>query len=148
MDVVLDVREQLRKPLVRFRAALARVSREIEAPAWDSKEFTRETEELYQRLVAPALAELDEAMQELGALATLRRVASDTQALKAAAAIAISAAAGVGLAHLPEAVLGSGPVTAVIAAGAAEAEHRAQSRRRQEANEFYFLYEANRQLRG
>lgn len=147
MDVVLDVREQLTKPLVRFRAALARASGEIESPAWKTEELAREVEDLYRREVAPALADLEEAMHELGARATLRRVASDAEMVKASAAIAISASAGVGLAHLPHVVFGGGALVAGIATTAREADRRSEVRRRRESNEFYFLYEANRRLR-
>jgi hypothetical protein len=146
MDVVLDVRERLKAPLFRFRAALAHASREIESPAWRTEEFAREVEDPYHREVAPALAELEEAMNDLGAHATLRRVASDAEALKPVAYLAISAAAGVGLAHLPELVLGAAPLAGAGAAAARAAGERSGARRAAKGNGFYFLYEANRQL--
>lgn len=146
MDAVLDVRKRLRQPLVRFRAVLARVSGEIESPAWDTAAFTREVEDLYRQHVAPALADLEDAIQELGALPTLRRVASDSKALMAGSALVLSAAAGVGLADLPHAVFGVGPAASIISVGASEADRRSQARHDRESNEFYFLFEANRQL--
>jgi hypothetical protein len=142
MDVVLDVRERLAGPLVRFRAALAEASAELESPAWETDEFAREVDDLYHRRVAPALLELEEAMRELGALAMLRRVASDVETVKAAAFITVAAAAGVGLAHLPEMVFGA----PVVAAAARETQWRADARRDRGTNDFYFLYEANRLL--
>jgi hypothetical protein len=146
MDVVLDVRERLRQPLIRFRAALTRISREIESPAWDAEAFTREVDDLYRQHVAPALADLEDAIHELGALSTLRRVASDSKALVSSSALLLSAAVGVGLAHLPHAVFGGGAAASIVAAGASEAERRSQARQERESNEFYFLYEADRQL--
>lgn len=146
MDAVLDVRSQLRLPLIRFRAALARVSREIESPAWESARFAEEVEDLYRHHVAPALADLEQAIQELGALPTLRRVASDSKTLTSTSALLLSAAAGVGLAHLPHAVFGISGAASAVSAAAAEAERRSQQRRDRESNEFYFLYEADRQL--
>ena len=83
-------------------------------------------------------------MQELGVLATLRRIAADSETLKASAAIAVTAAASVDLAHLPHAVFGGGAVAVATAGGAAEAERRSQARRQRVSNEFYFLCEANR----
>lgn len=147
MDVVLDVRKQLRLPLIRFRAALARVSSEIESPAWETEAFAREAEDIYHRHVAPALAELEAAMQQLGALPTLRRVLSDQKTLVSSSALMFSTAAGVGLAHLPHAVFGGGAAASLGAAGLAEAERRSQARRERESNDFYFLYQANCQLR-
>ncbi len=146
MDVVLDVRKQLKLPLVRFRSALARVSREIESPAWESAAFGREVDDLYRQHVAPALAELTEAMQQLGALPTLRRVASDSKTVVSASALFLTAAAGVGLAQLPNAVFGLGAAGSITAAASSEAERRSQVRRQLQSNDFYFLYAAGRQL--
>jgi hypothetical protein len=131
---------------MRFRAALARVSREIESPAWESARFDEEVEELYRRHVAPAFADLEQAIQELGALPTLRRVASDSKTLTSTSGLLLSAAAGVGLAHLPHAVFGISGAASAVSAAAAEAERRSQQRCDRESNEFYFLYEADRQL--
>jgi hypothetical protein len=60
--------------------------------------------------------------------------------------VAISAAAGVGIAHLPEMLLVASPLAAGVSTAARESERRSQVRRETESNEFYFLYEANRQL--
>jgi hypothetical protein len=146
MDAVLDVRQRLHDPLIRFRAALAKASGEIESPSWDTTKFSQEIDDLYHREVAPALVELEAAMEELGALPTLRRMASSTEGLKSAAAIVMAAAAGVGLPHLPEVVFSLGSAAAGGSALATEAEHRHEVRRQHQSNDFYFLYEANRQL--
>lgn len=147
MDVVLDVRQKLKPSLTRFRAALAEASAELESPAWQTEEFAREVEDLYHRRVAPALLDLEQAMEELGARPTLRRAASDVENLKAGAAIAVGAVAGMDLAHLPHVIFGGVAAVATVASAATrEADHRANARREYQSNEFYFLYEANRQL--
>jgi len=148
MDVVLDVRQKLKPSLTRFRAALAAASAELETPAWQTEEFAREVEDLYHRRVAPALLDLEQAMEELGAGPTLRRAVADVENLKAGAAIAVGAVAGMDLAHLPHVIFGGGLGALATAASATARErgHRAEAHGQAQANEFYFLYEANRQL--
>jgi len=51
------------------------------------------------------------------------------------------------LSHLPHAVFGSlGAFATAASATARERDYRAEARSQQQANGFYFLYDANRQL--
>ena len=73
MDVILDVRRQLRAPLIRFRAALVAASEELAANPLDPDAFRLETQSIWHRVVQPALQELDEMASDLKLRATLRR---------------------------------------------------------------------------
>lgn len=144
MDVILDVRARLREPLVRFRAALATASAQMDCAAWDES-FPREVNDLYARLVAPRVLEVEESLRELGAIPSLLRATSQKDGATAGALV-LTAAIAEGLAALPAAVFAASGSAAVAAAQ--EVTARRQIRREAQTNEFYFLYEANRQLAG
>jgi hypothetical protein len=56
---ILDIREELRKPLTNFRAAVAEMERLIQSAAYDA-DFAQEVDDLYIEKVAPALQEIAE----------------------------------------------------------------------------------------
>lgn len=138
MDVVLDVRERLQRPLVRFRAGVAEAGRELDATAVDSG-FERQVADIHKRLVAPALAELEDSLEQLRVKPTLQR--GWPSAGKGAMAFLAAAAVGAPeFAHLA-AVAGG-----LSVAAAHEHTHRAQLKRENRKNRFLFLYEADREL--
>jgi hypothetical protein len=138
MDVVLDVRERLKTPLVRFRAAVAAASRELDATAVDSG-FAREVEDIHKRIVAPALADLADSLEELGVRPTLQRGWPSA----ATGAMAFLAAAAVGAPELTNLAALAGGVSV---AAARERTYRDQLAREHRKNRFLFLYEADREL--
>jgi hypothetical protein len=146
MDVVLDVREQLRNPLVHFRSALAKASREFTSEAWDES-FRNEVEDLYRIEVAPELDRLRTALDDLGAKATLLRAASTVEGVATLATLGLAAAAAVELAHLPALVYGASPLGGAVTV-ANEALERRRVRRAAEGSGYYFLYQADRALAG
>lgn len=136
MDVVLDVRDRLEGPLVRFRAALAKAAAELDTTGFDDK-FEREAQSLYRREVEPALQELRESLSDLGAHATLRRGAEP------------------GVAALGLAAAGVVSFSALIAASAAwlgiagkeELKYRRGVQQTKRENNYFFIWEADRLLR-
>lgn len=60
INEVLDIRQELQKPLIRFRSAMIDFSAKIENAAWD-KEFPQECEQIFYQKVAPAVLEIEEA---------------------------------------------------------------------------------------
>ncbi|GAA5503075.1 hypothetical protein Dxin01_02824 [Deinococcus xinjiangensis] len=60
---ILDIRKALARPLVRFRAAVIEYSGEIEDAAWD-RNFSQDAEILYNKRVAPAILEIEEAIED------------------------------------------------------------------------------------
>jgi hypothetical protein len=75
MDDLLDVRRQLVQPLTRLRAALSTRDRAVRASAWDEG-YAREVEDRYRQQVVPALLDVQQALDEVGAVPTLLRLAS------------------------------------------------------------------------
>lgn len=62
MDELLDLRNELQKPLVRFRAEMIELSNNIETATWD-KNFPSDVQETYQAKVEPALLEIEETLK-------------------------------------------------------------------------------------
>lgn len=63
MDEIIDVRDELRRPLTDFRAEMVKVARDMKSDAFDP-EFLAEAEESWVERVAPALEELHELVEE------------------------------------------------------------------------------------
>jgi hypothetical protein len=144
MNDLLDVRCKLELPLVRFRAALATATAQFESAAWEEG-FEREVEDLYRQQVAPALLDVQEALEEIGALPTLLRLTSNERVVAVTAGLGLAAAAAVGYADLPAVVYGTSGAP-LFAAGASEALHRRDAKRSTAQNSFYFLYAAEHRL--
>ncbi len=139
MDVVLDVRERLRDPLIRFRAAMGTMSRETrETPLGPA--FESEIRRLYMLRVEPSLLEIRELMDELGVRPTLAR--GTASALPPAL---ISFLVGAGLGAPDWIKLGSLGGTAV-AVMAREYLKRRDVTASARSNEVFFLYAADADL--
>jgi hypothetical protein len=137
MDVVLDVRKQLKGPLKRFRAAVISMTEEVTASPLTPESFRRESYALWHKEVAPALQELDELASDLKVRATLRRGLPGG----VAGAISVAAAAAVGAPDLAPLAL------APLAPGALEElKLRADQRKARKKNNFFFLWDANRRF--
>jgi hypothetical protein len=135
IDDILDVRERLRGPLVRFRAALARASMELN----DVKltDFDLESQAFYRREVAPALAELNESLSELDAKETLRRGAE-----YGAAAVGVAAA---GMAAFSRLIAAAAVPLGMSAR--AELAYRREMTVARRKNNYFFVWEVGRALR-
>ena len=58
MDELLDLRAELQRPLINFRAEMINLSRDIENASWD-KDFSSDVQDVYQAKVEPTLLELE-----------------------------------------------------------------------------------------
>jgi hypothetical protein len=76
LDEVLSIRDDLQKPLVRFRSALVGFSDEIEGSSYDD-EFEERLRDIYVREVEPALNEIREAVKENRHLRRLQEAVLD-----------------------------------------------------------------------
>jgi hypothetical protein len=140
MDEVLDLKKALAKPLIRFRGVLARMSREFESRPID-QEFEAEVEDAWRTQVAPALADIREALADHGLLSEAASIAmGDPRRLLVEAGGVLAAAHG-------DVVSLSGLVTAGVAAGLplADVAGRALQQRRVAKRDtrksaFYFLH--------
>lgn len=148
MDEVLDLRKALAKPLVRFRGALARMSRDFESRPID-EEFEAEVGDAWRTQVAPALADIREALSEHGLLSEAASIAlGDPRRLLVEAGGVLAAAHG-------DVVSLSGLITAGVAAGLplADVAGRAllqsrEAKRNARKSAFYFLHRLADEGRG
>ncbi len=139
MDVILDVRGELQKPLRRFRTAVADFAHQLEHVPVD-KAFRAEVRALYLRVVEPELQDLRESIENLDVRPTLLRGAAPVSG----AIVALGIGATLGMPDL--AVMG------LIAAGAgatvaAEVRHGIDEDRARRKNRCFWLYEADHRLR-
>jgi hypothetical protein len=137
MAEIIDIRDRLRSPLVRFRAAMIAMERLIDAAAHDAA-FEAEVADLYLEKVAPALKEIEEAVSEDTYLRQLAgNVVGDAKTyVTGGLTLAIAM-----FAHVPNLVAASTGVGvgAVTAAGQAAWSH-ALSDRDAERRQMFFLY--------
>lgn len=62
MDELLDIRDELQKPLINFRAEMVKLSKDIETAPWD-EDFSSDVQGTYQSKVEPALQEIEEKLK-------------------------------------------------------------------------------------
>ncbi len=138
MDVVLDVRERLKPSLTRFRAAMADATKELQGLPTDEG-FAAAVDDLRARKIAPALQEIDEDLEALGARPTLLRgwpkAATGTIGLAAAAAV-----------KAPELAQLAPMLAGASVAFTTELSKRERFKRQRERNQFFFLHAAERYL--
>jgi hypothetical protein len=132
---ILGIRDDLKRPLTRFRAAMARVARDVSSGPRGA-EFTSEIERIYRAEVAPALLEIREAIESSSYLnQLLGESARDIPAWLGAGFIALATTP---ITHLPE-VAAIGMAAAGPAAKSAWVV--AEKRRAIRQSQYYFLYE-------
>lgn len=148
VDEVLDVRRALAEPLVRFRAAVTSMSRELDARPIDPG-FHRAADALYRERVAPELLALDESFRESRIREQLWRQASRGEG---AGGVKRAVAMGfVAYTVLPELTVaataaGAGIAETVYDLAAAISKRRQELAAQRRTNHFLFLYEAGRRL--
>jgi hypothetical protein len=137
---ILDIRDELRAPLIRFRAGMVGLTRMLTAAAYE-KPFSGEVEQVYVEQVAPALAEISEAVK-------------DNKYLRELLGEAITDMKTIATAVLTLGITRTASLTPLIAGGAAAATaamtaawNTAAENKRIRRQHFYFLYETQRLLR-
>jgi len=140
MDVVLDIRERIAGSRTHFRAAMFKAAGELaDGPEPELRAAVAEMRRLF---VDPALLEIREQLDELGARRVLLRAASDRTAVAAAAAIVVTVAAATGIgAPLAAAV------APFVATAANEAERRAKQMGELRRRPYWLLHETGELLR-
>jgi hypothetical protein len=141
---ILNIRSELERPLVRFRGAMAKFSKEIETAAWDAT-FADDAEGLFVREIEPAVLEIEDAVK---ANSFLRELA--TSATSGDAKIVGSAALGLIIAKygaLPDLVgQALGVAVPVGVAGWSAFRAHADRQRDIESNQLFFYYKARQLL--
>ena len=144
---VLDIRADLAAPLARFRAAAAEFAEAIASAAWDP-DFEAEASRVYDRSVAPAVADIEDAVESVGYLRQLTaRYAERPHQFVPVAAPLLT------LAFSPAEVLAQTVVASLaglsVAANAAHAWHADRDARRGiEGRRLFFVYAAGRRMDG
>lgn len=141
LDSIMIARGSLRSSLVRYRSAVIRLTRELEATPVDDG-FESVVVDLYRQHVEPAIQEIDELSHQLGLRASMSSAARAGAGRRFAEAAVSFAAAEV--AGVPPLLLSALGVSADIAAQVLRERHG--TKRQQRQNQFYFLYEADRSL--
>lgn len=141
---VLQIRDELRKPLVRFRAAIIEMERRINAASYEPN-FAAEVEELYLETVAPALNEIDEQIATNAYLRELVGAAVDQTTSLLGAGLAVGFATGLGLQPLVAAAIEVAfPAAAITTKGTWS---YLQQQREASRHQLFFLYKVNASLR-
>jgi hypothetical protein len=141
VEAILDARNALRDPLIRYRSAIVRITRDLEAAPIDA-EFESVVQELHRQYVEPALLEIEDLGRQLGLATTLGsalQAGAGGFVTKAIVTFAAAQAAG-----LPSLLLTTGGLAADIAAKVVRDRRDVTDQQRE--NQFYFLYEADRTL--
>ncbi|HEV3000436.1 MAG TPA: hypothetical protein VGW75_06825 [Solirubrobacteraceae bacterium] len=148
IDELLDVRERLAGPRIRFRAAMASAARELAGADERPNEVAAVVQDLRVRVIEPSLLEIREALTALDARSTLLRLAGDTKVTTAAASATLSmtVAAG-GAAAWVAALLQAAAGAPIASALAQEVSFRDSVRARVRARPYWMLHEIARTLR-
>lgn len=137
---VLDIRKELERPLVRFRAAVSKYSDTMGSAQWD-KDFPLEAEKIFVTEVQPAVLEIEDAIKSNHYLFQLAsRYANKHETL----AIPVLAVFMAQFSSLPEIVsLAMG--TAAVAAQIVDVYREWKEKQREiEKNQLFFYYRAGR----
>lgn len=110
---IIDIREELRDPLIRFRAAVSSMATTIDAASFEP-DFGPEVNDLFHREVAPALLEIKEAIQANSNLRQLTKAALADTSSQIVGVLSLGVASQTAIPEL--AALGATSVTAVARA--------------------------------
>jgi hypothetical protein len=138
---ILDIRNEIRDPLVRFRAGMVEVTQGLAVAAYETS-FSGDVEQIYVAKVAPALLEINEAVRTNRYLRELLGEAITDMKTIIAAGLTLG-------------FMGTADLAPLIAGGAAAATaamtaawNTAAKRRRIRQQQFYFLYGTQELLEG
>ncbi len=76
VNEILDIREELERPLIRFRSSMIKYSSEIKNAPWD-KEFPFDAETVFRRDIEPAILDIEDSVKSNNYLSKLVRKAAD-----------------------------------------------------------------------
>lgn len=147
VEEVIDIRNELEKPLVNFRKGVVEYSDTIASAPWD-EDFTAEADILFYERVAPSIQELGDILRTEASLAAFvldsaKKIATiDTLGKSAALSIGLST-----LSNLPEWVAMTLGVGLPIAAAVRETyKDWVKQRSAVERNSLYFYYRLKKYL--
>jgi hypothetical protein len=142
METMLEIRDKTADSRVRLQAAIAEAAETLSAAAWDDA-FDRELRHVHRAVIAPALADIQAAVDDGKVKRVLERIGTGRGVLAATVTLGVTAATGMG-------ELTAGAMVGGVAAVAdALVSERRRSRKREEKmakNGFLLVYQAGEQL--
>lgn len=142
-DELLDLRTDLKGPLIRYRSAVVRMSKSLQSSPFEQA-ITDDADDVWVETVAPALADLEDAFTEHGLVREMaRRARADARALVLGGPSFLIGLQEIG--HLSSAVsaLVSGGSLAAGVVGPAINDRRVHASESKRA-EMYYLYQLGR----
>jgi hypothetical protein len=136
---VIDIREELRDPLIRFRAAVSTMATTIDATSLEP-DFAAEVDDVFHREVAPALLEIKETIQANSNLRQLARAALADTSSQIVGVLSLGVASQTAIPEL--AALGATTVTAVARA----AWQQRQEAKKIQQHQMYLLHRSQELL--
>jgi hypothetical protein len=144
MNELLDLRADLRGPLVRYRAAVIRVAMDL--PKLVGPEIEAHVDDLWLKEVAPAMQEIEAALADHGLVREIAKsAAKDIRTLLIEGAglfVGMSALSGLGT-WVNATIAGAAPM---LHAGTTGVLSAYEGQRDAARHELFYLYEANRRL--
>ncbi len=141
VDELLDIREELRAPVTRFRSAMVAMAHSFTSESWES-DFNDQLHDAWVETVQPAILDIEQAVQQNRSLTT--RAAGVTGALNASYPGLSIVAAGL-LGHVSQATIAGGVISVAAPILQALTKQRA-SESEIRSRPFYFLYGLDRAL--
>lgn len=142
-DELLDLRDDLKAPLVRYRAAVARMARDINNPRASGLADEQDLDQLWLETVEPALLEIREGFAEHSLVREIARTVG--RDLKSAISIGTGVCLGVGIEAVSSlsawASAAGGAVAPAAGILASAATSSGEARRELEKHDLFFLYE-------
>lgn len=140
MDELLDLRKDLSRAVIPFRAEISKLSGEIETTSWDA-DIHYDINKIYQERIAPILGEIQDNLESLKVINFIpRRVSEKSTAFWGS----IGAGASIGVSISPLA----GILTAIVGTGFATQAAFAELKERYQGvqrNGLYFYYQIGRE---
>jgi hypothetical protein len=138
---IIGIRDELRDPLVRFRAAVIDMESTIECAAHDP-DFQAEVEEIFHVRVAPALLEIRERVEDNSSIRALAEVAITDGKGILTAAMTFGMTAHADLSHLVAAALDV-TIPVGVAVGRAALAQKKVAREIERDHQLFMLYKTN-----
>lgn len=144
INEVLDIRQELSRPLKRFRSAMIKFSEGIKNASWD-KEFSYDAEVVFIREIEPAILDIEDAIKSNNYLANLtRKIISNPLTLPAGSALGVLMSPLSELPMLITTSLGVGTSASIVAYDAYK--EWKQNNLKTEQNNLFFYYKAKENL--
>lgn len=145
VDEIIDIRQELGEPLVRFRSAMIEFSDEIKSSAWD-KDFPLECESIFLKRVEPAILDIEEAVKANRRLHVYLETFVNEKGFITASSLGLLLASANNLVDTASQFIPMALVPATTIVVKSEMEHRNKAQEI-EQNQLYFYYKSGELLR-